>query len=252
MHSPANLIANIKDGDGSMRFTLMIAPTHHKRWAAALTKRSIYEVEQRLRRHDAEYRYMNIRAVPILSQDGSMREWVGVHDDITERKQAETELQQTAAELARSEGELRQQTQILQSVLNSMGDGVVVADQNGKFLLFNPAAEKIMGVGLTDTNPNQWSQQYGMYLADGVTPYPDADVPLARAIRGEVVDNANYLSVMPVRHKAFGRELPAAPSKMKRVRSKVASSFSTTLRRPSKPKNAYSSLLMSKSDCCKS
>ncbi|MBW4678838.1 MAG: PAS domain S-box protein [Microcoleus vaginatus WJT46-NPBG5] len=152
-------------------------------WTAALAKRGIYEVEHRVRRHNGEYRYMSIRAVPILNPDGSVREWVGVHDDITQRKQAE-------AELARSEAQLRQQTQILQSVLNSMGDAVMVADQNGKFLLFNPAAEKIMGVGIIDTNPNKWSEQFGIYLADGVTRYPDADLPLARAIRGEVVDNA--------------------------------------------------------------
>ena len=37
------------------------------------------------------------------------------------------------------EGALRQQTGILQSMLNSMGDGVVVADGQAEIILFNPA-----------------------------------------------------------------------------------------------------------------
>jgi PAS domain S-box-containing protein len=31
-----------------------------------------------------------------------------------------------------------------------MGDGLVVADQNGKFLIWNPASEKIIGIGSLD------------------------------------------------------------------------------------------------------
>ena len=32
---------------------------------------------------------MSVRAVPILADDGSIREWVGVHTDITERVRTE-------------------------------------------------------------------------------------------------------------------------------------------------------------------
>ncbi|HEV3257297.1 MAG TPA: CHASE3 domain-containing protein [Gemmataceae bacterium] len=93
-----------------------------------------------------------------------------------------------AKELRRSEEALLEQTRILQSVLDSMGDGVVVADEQGTFLLFNPAAEQILGVGATDAHPDEWTQRYGVYLPDQITPYPAAELPLARAIRGEAVD----------------------------------------------------------------
>ena len=56
--------------------------------------------------------------------------------------------EQRAAELARSEAALRRQTSILQSILNSMGDGVIVADAEGKILLFNPAAGRLIQAGL--------------------------------------------------------------------------------------------------------
>ncbi|HEY9612358.1 PAS domain S-box protein [Allocoleopsis sp.] len=58
-------------------------------WSAAVANRTLYESEYRLRRYDGEYRYMSVRAVSVLEPDGSIREWVGVHTDITERKQVE-------------------------------------------------------------------------------------------------------------------------------------------------------------------
>src|SRR5438105_13031401 len=77
--------------------------------------------------------------------------------DVTERKQAEAELARRAAELARSEQALRVQTRMFQSVLDSMDEGLVTADENGKFLLWNPAAEKILGMGAMCLSIQEWA-----------------------------------------------------------------------------------------------
>jgi PAS domain S-box-containing protein len=82
----------------------------------------------------------------------------------------------------------QQQQHLLQLIIESIADGVVVADCSGKFLLFNTSAKRCLGIGATNTNPDQWSQQYGTYLPDAVTPYPADDLPLVRALRGESVD----------------------------------------------------------------
>ena len=58
-------------------------------WSAAVANRTPYEVEHRLRRPDGVYRLMSARAVPVLEDDGAIREWVGVYTDITERQLAE-------------------------------------------------------------------------------------------------------------------------------------------------------------------
>ena len=107
--------------------------------------------------------------------------------------------EQHARELARSEAALRERTQILQSVLDCMGDGVVVADENARFLVFNPAAQRIMGHGRTDDPPKEWSRHYEIFLPDRVTPYPVDDLPLMRAIRGESVDRAELYVAYPSR-----------------------------------------------------
>ncbi len=100
------------------------------------------------------------------------------------------QLRMRAQELAASEAALRHQTRLLRSILDSMSDGVVVADEHGKFWHFNPAAEQILGIGPADVNPQEWTTHYGCFLPDQSTPYPPADLPLARAMRGNAVNAA--------------------------------------------------------------
>lgn len=50
---------------------------------------------------------MAVRGVPVVGEDGEVREWVGTSTDISERRQAEQERQKYAAELERSNAELQ-------------------------------------------------------------------------------------------------------------------------------------------------
>ncbi len=61
-------------------------------WNNAVTGRNAFVFEHRVRRHDGEYRLFSVRAVPLLEADGAIREWVGVHEDITERREFEQTL----------------------------------------------------------------------------------------------------------------------------------------------------------------
>ena len=88
----------------------------------------------------------------------------------------------------RAEEELSKQTAVLKSVLASIGEGVVVADMAGKFVIWNPAAERIVGLVPAGVPQEQWSEDYSVFLPDQVTPYPADQIPLAKAIRGESVD----------------------------------------------------------------
>jgi len=94
------------------------------------------------------------------------------------------------AERKRIEQTLRRQTSILQSILNSMGDGVIVADAAGKILLFNPAAARLIRAGLGNLAPGDSLQDCQTYLHGTLTTYPTQEHPLLRAIRGEIIDGA--------------------------------------------------------------
>src|SRR5690606_15195578 len=86
-----------------------------------------------------------------------------------------------------SEERSRKQSQLLDSILQSMGEGVVAVDRNGRFLLFNQQAERLLGPGPHDVHPHQWSARYGMVLPDRKTPLEAATHPLLRAMQGEEV-----------------------------------------------------------------
>ena len=65
-------------------------------WSEAVAKRNIYEVEHRLRTKNNAYHNMMVRAVPILDSEGAIRQWIGIHTDITERKKAEERILEQA------------------------------------------------------------------------------------------------------------------------------------------------------------
>jgi signal transduction histidine kinase len=103
------------------------------------------------------------------------------------------------------------QVNVFQAALESIADGVVVADADGHFLHFNAAAEQILGIGLTDSTVDQWSERYGCFLPDTVTPYPARDLPLARAIRGEIVHECEVLIRHAGRPRGVWVSVNAAP-----------------------------------------
>ena len=124
---------------------------------------------------------VSVSARPLLDSANRPYGGVIVLRDITELKQKDTKLRRTIAEL-------EDQTRLMETIFNSISDGVVVADGQGRFTLFNPSAERMIGIGMTAGGPEQWTETYGIFYLDQVTPVPTEQLPLVRAIRGEPSD----------------------------------------------------------------
>ncbi len=88
----------------------------------------------------------------------------------------------------RSEQDLRSQTVLLQSILESLGDGVVVADLARTFFIANESAKRLCGGTIESLHATGRAAGLGIFHPDGVTPYQDRDLPLWRAARGEAFD----------------------------------------------------------------
>ncbi|MFO7692195.1 MAG: SpoIIE family protein phosphatase [Vicinamibacterales bacterium] len=86
-------------------------------------------------------------------------------------------------------GQLSVSSRLLRLVVDNLAEGVVVANGQGRFVLFNPAAERILSLGFRDVPLQEWSSVYGTYKPDMMSPYPADELPLARALRGEAVDD---------------------------------------------------------------
>jgi signal transduction histidine kinase len=138
---------------------------------------------------------------PIRDSSGVIVGASKIARDITERKLKEEqrkqselqlagqsqELARRADELAHSRRALETQTVMLQSVLDSMGEGLIAADLEGHFLIWNNAAKKLMGRDAADLPTERWTPHYKVYLPDGITPCPPDRLPLVRALHGESV-----------------------------------------------------------------
>ena len=83
---------------------------------------------------------------------------------------------------------------LLDLILNSMNEGVVAVDTEGGFLRTNASARKHYGPALrAGASLEDWRFAHELLLLDGATPYPFADRPLVRALRGISTDNVEMV-----------------------------------------------------------
>ncbi|MGI3899883.1 MAG: response regulator, partial [Janthinobacterium lividum] len=61
-------------------------------WRKATVAGLPIALEHRVRRADGEWRHMALSVAPVLDENGAIREWIGSHTDITDRKEAELAL----------------------------------------------------------------------------------------------------------------------------------------------------------------
>ena len=119
--------------------------------------------------------------IPLFDENQKVETCVAILRDITKDKIAAIQLEQTMREL-------QNQVQLTDTIFNSISDGVVAVDTNGTFTIFNQGAESILGIGPIDTTPDKWSDSYGFFFPDRVTPFPADELPLTRALKGEASD----------------------------------------------------------------
>jgi PAS domain S-box-containing protein len=160
----------------------------------------VWHGEIRNRAKDGSKYWVDTTIVPFIGRDGKPRQYIAIRADITERKRGTEvlaaqalELSRYAEELTDSQDALQRQTLMLQSVLDSMSEGLVVADENGKFIIWNPAAEEIVGLPAANLTIDQWTSHYGLFSPDTVTPFPAEQNPLLRAVRGELCSAEMFL-----------------------------------------------------------
>jgi len=82
-----------------------------------------------------------------------------------------------------------EQRTFVAAVLESIENGVIACDRQGQLTFFNEAARKIHGMGQEPVDFHHWAEHYHLFRADGVTKLPLDEIPLYRALQGDVVES---------------------------------------------------------------
>lgn len=138
-------------------------------WNNAVQTQSLYDTEYRIRGTDGTYRYFWVRGVPVIAENNSIREWVGICADIHERKQTE-------AQLRASEKRYR-------DLANAMPLIVWTAQANGDVDYYNHSWFDYTGVPPNQT-PTGWQAAI----------HPD-DLPIALQRWNQALDHGTLYEV---------------------------------------------------------
>jgi len=138
----------------------------------------------RLVRRDGEIRWLETQTTIEADVDGSQI-WCGQVLDVTERKRAEEALAASEAARARSDA-------LYQAVIEGLPVAVTVMEPGGKFLLHNSAAKKSAGRA-PENHGGAIAAAFGVFKTDGVTPFPNEQLPLVRVLGGEEAAEAEML-----------------------------------------------------------
>jgi len=94
----------------------------------------------------------------------------------------------SAAQLA-----LGQQGDLLQFVLDRMAEGVIVCDRDFRMVQFNRGASAIFGADLRGDSFKCLAPKYQLLPAHGAPSIPIEERPLARALKGETTNDAQFI-----------------------------------------------------------
>ncbi|AWN38447.1 PAS domain S-box protein [Methylobacterium radiodurans] len=142
--------------------------------------------QQRYRHRDGFWVWIEVSFA--LTRDpvsGQATGYVATLRDISARRAAE----QAAAESEARYRELKDAAH--DAILAQLAEGVIVTDTAGRITLVNDASAAIHGVARLDVEPAAYSDTYHLFTEDGL-PYPSQDLPLARAVGGETVEDARW------------------------------------------------------------
>lgn len=102
-------------------------------WRCAVAEVTPVNTDYRVRHVGGDWRWVDVRAVPVLNEDGSVREWVGMNVDVSERREAEQKLRHSEQRFTR--------------FMHHLPGLAWIKDSEGRYVYVNDAAERAFHKG---------------------------------------------------------------------------------------------------------
>lgn len=143
---------------------------------------SLVSFKDSIRCKDKSFKWLDWNAT--IDPETGIMYWCG--RDITEKIKLEKEQQETVEELYENE-------QKLSLIIDNIGEGVIVANADKKILLANYMANELFGVEDDTQISANFSDRFEVYLPDEKTIFPSQNLPMDRALRGEITDDIDVV-----------------------------------------------------------
>ncbi len=89
--------------------------------------------------------------------------------------------------------------------------GVIITNDAGIAINYNQLAVELLGGIPLNLKANKWPQQFGLYTQDGTTQFPDFNLPLHAALRGETAEAVEVRRMGPLNHEGKWLSISARP-----------------------------------------
>jgi PAS domain S-box-containing protein len=140
-----------------------------------------YSMEKRYMRKDQSSVWVRVTAALVRNANGEAECSVGFLENISERKEMQSALEQSK--------------NLLENVISDAPLAIMACDSDGRIAMSNPAAVDLFGI-VASGHPGA-AFAVDVFLPDGVTRVPAGDRPLARALRGQTISNAEFVVSHP-------------------------------------------------------
>ena len=128
--------------------------------------------------------------VGVPGPDGRAVVLIGSAVDVTERNRSARRLSELAEELAAARDQAVRRSALTDTVLDTVGVGIVACDAEGRLTLFNRTARDLLAMQLdAGIDPADWAEHYALFAENGTTPLTYEQVPLVRALADGLVDD---------------------------------------------------------------
>ena len=85
------------------------------------------------------------------------------------------------------------QDEELHALIDKMPEAILLTDVQDRIQFLNREAKSLLGEEEEITQPKKWPRKLGFYLDDGITPYPEHQLPMKLALQGETTNNVEMI-----------------------------------------------------------
>ena len=148
---------------------------------------SIINFRNRFLCKDGSYKWLEWNS----NMDIENSTYYSVGRDVTELVQLENEQQNAINDLYENEEKLR-------LIVENISEGIIVANADKKIIMANNMANEIFGIADDDKISTNLSNHFELYYPDEKTIFPSQNLPMERALSGEVTTDVEIILWNPV------------------------------------------------------